>query len=107
MPRKSSKKSNSDYERPDYENLKTFEAIEEEITKHKNYLVGKDRLESNLKQEKKDFMSSINEQLKEVHEEREHEIGVLSALDDCKRVLHAQSNVVPLSIPIPKSVRGS
>jgi len=84
------------FETPDYEALATVEECEKLMEKHKNRLVGKDITESNIKAEKKDYNAAINEQLKEIKEEREHEMGVISALDDRKRVIHAGDKVAQL-----------
>ncbi len=84
---------------PDYESLTTLEEIEEEIERHKQILVGKDILESKMKQDKKAYVSALNEQLKELAEEREHEIDVLSALEQHKMLISNSGGVV---IPMPK-----
>ena len=80
-----------------------IDEIDEAIQKHKDVLVGKDKTESQIKAEKREYTQAMNEQLKELTEEREHEIAVISALEDRRRVLNAQQNgqVVPLHIPKP------
>lgn len=88
------------YEVPNYEALTTIEDVEKEIDKHKQHLVGKDIVEYRMKEDKKDYVSAINEQLKELREEREHEINVLSALEQHKQVLANQGGVV---IPMRKN----
>jgi phage regulator Rha-like protein len=85
------KTKNSDktaFQAPDYESLTTIEECDEFLVKHKDRLVGKDITEANIKSDKKDYNAAINEQLKEIKEEREHEMGVISALNDRKRVIN-------------------
>ncbi len=82
---------------PNYEAFTTIEEVEEEIETHKQHLVGKDILESQIKKTKKDYVSAVNEQLKELNEERQHEIDVLSALEQRKVILANQGgNIIPL-----------
>ena len=100
MPKKKTDDT-SHLEHPDYDKISTIEECDEYIAEHEQKLVGKDKTESKIKHEKREYTKALNEQLKELNEEREHEIGVLSALDDRKRVLSAQSNVVPMNIPRP------
>jgi hypothetical protein len=76
------------FETPDYESLNTIEECDELLVDHKNKLVGKDITQERIKAEKKDYNGAINEQLKELQEEREHEIGVIGALEDRKRVIN-------------------
>ena len=86
-----SKSKNTDqtaFEVPDYESLSTIEECEDLLEDHKNKLVGKDITQENIKAEKRDYVSAINEQLKELQEEREHEIGVIGALEDRKRFIN-------------------
>ena len=81
------KSKNSDktaFETPDYESLTTLEECDALLVDHKNKLVGKDITEAQIKNEKKDYNASMNEQLKELKEEREHEMGVIGALNDRK-----------------------
>ena len=95
----SKKKSEpSAHEVPDYDSLKTIEDVEEEIQKRKDNLVRQDLMEWRMKQDKKDAVSSYNEQLKEIKEERDHEMGVLGALEDRKKVINAT--------PVLKAVTG-
>lgn len=100
MPKKKAATSAStSHEVPNYEALTTLEEVDEEIEKHKQRLVGKDILESRMKKDKKDYVSALNEQLKELNEEREHEIDVLSALEQHKQLIAnggAGSNVIPM-----------
>jgi len=81
---------------PNYEALMSVDEVEEEIERRKNTLVGKDRTEYQIKESKKDYVSAINEQLRELKEEREHEIVVLSALEDRKKQILAGAGIVPL-----------
>lgn len=85
MPKK--KDQMSDLNTPDYESLHTLEAVDAEVERHKQILVGKDILEAKMKKDKKEYVSSLNEQLKELAEEREHEIDVLSALEQRKQMI--------------------
>lgn len=94
-------KDSSAYEIPDYQAFTTIEEVEEEVERRKHILVGKDVLESRMKHDKKDYVSSINEQLKEVAEEREHEIEVLSALEQRKQEISNGGGIV---IPMPRRV---
>lgn len=102
MPKKDDKKSHLHH--PDYESFKTVAEVQEAIRLHEARLVGKDKTESQIKKEKREYTAALNEQLRELREEREHEIGVLSALDQRIRALHAEEqgfNVVPLPVPKP------
>lgn len=81
---------------PNYEALMSVDEVEAEIERRKNILVGKDRTEYQIKESKKDYVSAINEQLRELKEEREHEIVVLSALEDRKKQILAGAGIVPL-----------
>lgn len=81
------KKDTKAFETPDYEKLTTVDEVDAAIQKHKDILVGKDTTESMIKAEKKDYVSAMNGQLKELNEEREHEIGVLGALNDRRKQL--------------------
>ena len=100
-----SNKDNDGREIPNYEALLTIEDVETEIDKHKATLVGKDITESKIKADKKAYVSALNEQLKELAEEREHEIDVISALEQRKQYLSNGGGVV---IPMPpKKARGN
>lgn len=96
------KKDDDAREVPDYEAFTTIEEIEEEVERHKQILVGKDVLESRMKRDKKDYVGALNEQLKELAEEREHEIDVLSALEQRRMVIANGGGVV---IPMPKMAK--
>ena len=92
-----SNKDSNGFEHPDYEQLRTIDEVDELIEKHRDFLVGKDIAEYRMKDDKKTYVSAINEQLRELKEEREHEMGVLSALDQRRKQIHAgTSNVIPL-----------
>ena len=85
---------------PDYETIRTDDECDEFILYHRDRLVGKDLIERQIKATKKEYVSALNEQLKELAEEREHEMGVLLALDEVKRRLHASpTNVIPMPPP--------
>lgn len=84
------------HEVPDYEAFTTIEEVDEEIAKHQQILVGKDVLESKMKKDKKDYVGALNDQLKELAEEREHEIDVLSALDQRKVIIANSAGVIPM-----------
>jgi hypothetical protein len=86
------------FQTPNYEALTTLEDVDTEIEKHKQNLVGKDIVEYRMKEDKHDYVSALNEQLKELKEEREHEINVISALEQHKQLLSNQGGVV---IPMP------
>jgi len=97
--------SDTDFEVPDYEQFTTIEEVDEEIAKHKANLVGKDILESRMKSDKKEYVSAINTQLKELAEEREHEINVISALEQHRQYLaNGGGKVIPMP---PKVVSGN
>lgn len=91
-------KDTSHLETPDYEAFTTIEEVEEAIEQHRLKLVGKDVAEYRMKEDKKSYVSAINETLKELAEEREHEINVLSALEQRKQIIANQGGVV---IPMP------
>lgn len=91
------KKDDSAYETPDYDSFTTIDAIDEEIEKYRQHLVGKDILESRMKKDKKDYVAALNEQLRDLAEEREHCIDVLSAFEQRKQILaNSGSNVIPM-----------
>ncbi len=93
-------KDTSHLEAPNYEALTTLEDVDKEIEKHRGRLIGKDIVEYRMKEDKKDYVRAINEQLKELAEEREHEITVLSALEQHKQLISNQGGaVIPLPIP--------
>ena len=103
MPKQTKqKKDTSHLHVPDYEQLTTIEEVDEEIAKHKQNLVGKDIVEYRMKEDKKSYVSALNEQLRELAEEREHEINVLSALEQRKQLIHNQGGVV-IPLPVAKS----
>lgn len=79
------KQKGATLETPEYEKLTTVEEVETEIEKHKNLLVKQDLVEARMKEEKKEWVSAQNEHLKIVAEERDHEMGVLGALEDRKK----------------------
>lgn len=95
------KNDNSHLETPAYETLHTLEEVDEQIQKHKNRLVAKDIIEQRIKEQKKAEVAALNEQLKMVQEEREHELGVLSALEQHKMLLSNMSggSVIPMTFP--------
>ena len=87
----------SHLETPNYEALTTIEEVEKEIEKHKQKLVGKDIVEYRMKEDKKDYVKALNESLKELKEEREHEITVISALEQHKQVIaNGGGQVIPM-----------
>jgi CRISPR/Cas system-associated protein Cas5 (RAMP superfamily) len=96
--------SSEGLEVPDYEQITSLEEADEEIAKHKANLVGKDILESKMKADKKEYVSAINTQLKELAEEREHEINVINALEQHKQYLANGGGKV---IPMPPKVVSS
>ena len=98
----SKKNEASDFNTPDYDSFSTIDEVEKEIERREQILIGKDKLQARIKEEKKDFCSAINEQLKEVEEERLHEIGVLSGLEQRKQYLANGGGVV-----IPITSKGS
>lgn len=83
------------FETPDYETL-DLDEVDLELEKHKDILVGKDITESQIKGDKKEYNKAINEQLKELSEEREHEMGVIGALNDRKKLLLAGGSITQL-----------
>lgn len=93
------KKEQSHLEIPNYEAILSIEAVDEEIEKHKQNLVGKDRVEYRMKEDKKAYTSAINEQLKELKEEREHEINVIGALEQRRQLLANGGTSVAMPSP--------
>lgn len=91
------------FDTPNYEQISTMEECDELLEKHKNNLVGKDKLQQQIRAQKKDFNAAVNEQLREVQEEREHELGVLSALEQHKMLLANGGTAVPMP-PVLRSV---
>lgn len=92
------KQDTSHLEVPNYEALTTLEQVDEEIEKHKQRLVGRDITEYRVKEDKKAYVSAANETLKELREEREHEITVISALEQHKQLIANQGGTI---IPLP------
>lgn len=93
------KNDNSHLSVPNYEAMTTVQEVEDEIERRKNALVGKDRTEYGMKENKKEFNAAINEQLREVKEEREHEIVVISALEDRKKIILAGAGIIAMPRP--------
>lgn len=89
---------------PNYEALTTIEEVDQEIEIHKKNLVGKDIVEYRVKEDKKAYMTAANETLREIKEEREHEINVLSTLEQRKMIIANQGGTV---IPMPPRVNSS
>lgn len=87
------------HETPNYEAMVTVEEVELEIERHKTFLVGKDRTEYQIKESKKEYNAAINEQLRELSQEREHEILVISALEDRKKQILAGAGISVLPMP--------
>lgn len=84
-------------EHPDYEKLGSVEEIDDLMVQHKDTLCRKDKLEMQIKQTKKDTNADFNEQLKELAEEREHEVAVIDALLDAKKRLLASAGIATVS----------
>ena len=97
------KKESGQFETPDYSQLTTIDLVEDEIEKHKQNLVGKDILESKMKADKKNYVSALNEQLRDLADEREHEIDVLSALEQLKQQISNSGGAVVIPMP-PRAV---
>ncbi len=91
---KKSKNDNPSLTVPNYEALVTIEEVEEELTRRKNTLIGKDRIDFTIRESKKEYNAAINEQLRDLKEEREHEITVISALEDRKKQI-LNGNIFP------------
>lgn len=97
------KKKKTLAETPDYETYLTVDEVDKQIEFHKDLLVRKDKTEFQIKQSKKEANAAHSEQLKELLEEREHELGVIDALGDRKKVLLTKSgNVVPIHAPVAR-----
>lgn len=101
MGKKSQKNDAPVLHTPNYEAMSSVEEVELELEKHKNNLVGKDRTEYQIKETKKEFVSAINEQLRDLKAEREHEIVVLSALEDRKKQILNSAGIISLPRPMP------
>lgn len=93
MPSMAKKKNQREFETPDYEKLMTIAQVDAELERHKDSLVTKDRAEARVKEEKKDYVKAMNDTLKEISEERDHEMGVIGALEDRKRQL---AKIIPM-----------
>lgn len=94
------KEKNPALNAPNYEALTTTEEVEAEIERRKNVLVGKDRTEYQIKENKREFNAAINEQLRDLKEEREHEIVVIGALEDRKKQILAGAGIITMPRPI-------
>jgi hypothetical protein len=93
-------KTQDHLEVPEYESLTTVEEIEELLVEHKEKLVGKDKLEYQIKETKRETNADLNEQLKELKQEREHEMGVIDALYDRKKQILASVGIATVpSVP--------
>lgn len=93
------KDSGPAHDTPNYEALVDVSDVETEIERRKNILVGKDRTEYQISENKKEYVAAINEQLRDLKEEREHEILVISALEDRKKQILAGAGIVTLPRP--------
>ena len=89
-------------EAPEYEKIMTVDECDKLIAQHKDILVRKDKTEFQIKESKKEANAAHNEQLKELNEERQHELAVIDALVDRKKVLTAGGGTVSV-IPLPKA----
>jgi len=94
-----SKKNETPRDVPNYEAMVTVEDVETEIDRRKNILVGKDRTEYQIKENKREYVVAMNEQLRELKEEREHEIVVIGALEDRKKQILAGAGIIALPRP--------
>lgn len=92
------KTQDSGLEHPEYDKISTVSECEELIAEHKDILVRKDKTEFQIKQSKKEANAAHNEQLKELAEEREHELAVIDALVDRKKQLEAA-----VLVPVPRA----
>ena len=98
MPKK---KQDDGLEHPDYDKITTIDECEKLIVQHKDILVRKDKTEFQIKESKREANAAHNEQLKELLEEREHEIGVIDALIDRRKVLGG--NVIQMPPKVAKT----
>lgn len=96
-----SKKIDNDFEHPPYEKISSMEEVDMYIVRHKDRLVGKDLTESQMKGDKKEYVASLNEQLKELAEERNHEMDVIIALLDRRKQISTKG------VPLPTSPVGN
>jgi hypothetical protein len=87
---------------PDYSKLTTLDEVDAEIEVHKQKLVQKDVLEYRIRGDKKEYVAALNEQLKELKEEREFEMDTISALEAHKQVLANQGQAPIIPMPTRK-----
>ncbi len=78
----------------DTEKFTTTKDAENALESHKDTLCRKVKQQLQVKDAKKEAMGAYNEQLKELNEEIDHEIGVLDSLTDRVRVLSKKLTVV-------------
>jgi hypothetical protein len=62
---------------PDYSKIKTVEDAEKLIEEHKGTLYRKTKIQGQIKGDKKESNKAYNEQLKELSEEIDFEVGVI------------------------------
>jgi len=90
---------------PNYERLNTIEAVEEQISIAKDAVCRKVKLQLSIKEAKKEADAAYNEQLKELAEEIDTEIVVLSGWEGRKMQIAAgPDNTITSTVTAQNSV---
>ncbi len=66
--------------KPDYGKLVSVDEVDAEITRRRDAICRKVKQQAQVKETKKQTLAGLNEQIREVGEELNHEIGVLDEL---------------------------
>lgn len=100
------------FESPEYEKVKSVEQIDKNILECQRIISRKYRLRVQAESGRRDMVASYNEQIKHLKEELDHELGVLSAWEDRKKIVSLQGATedeadqeveTPVPEPIPAS----
>jgi hypothetical protein len=76
--------------KPDYEKVRSIDQVEKHILECQRTITRKYQLRIQAESARTDLTASYNEQIKHLKEELEHELGVLTAWDNRKKVLSAR-----------------
>jgi len=95
----SKKNDKGEREKPDYDSFKTLQAIDDEIAKTKTEVCRKTKQLFQTKEAKKEAMGAYNEQIKEMTEEVDHNLGVLDELNTRRRVIEKGGSTPLRSVP--------
>lgn len=85
--------SSKEFTRPDYESFVSTDEVDKEIENTKNEICRKAKQMFQTKETKKEAVAAFNEQLKELNEEIDHNLGVLDELVTRKRVIESSADL--------------